>query len=104
MKLPEGLRDTDDVATSEVAAHALVHVPGDILTGCRQPMWAMHRSSAGHMATLSCRWCPSCWPQQATARASTWARLLDLAHPDRPFGFINSSSRLAGHPLNERSR
>lgn len=108
-RLPEGLAEVDDVATTMVAARALVHRPRLGVTDCGQPMWAMRRVAAGHMATLSCRWCPRCWPQQASTATSGWLQMLALAHlpfadanTRRGFGFLNSPAS-AGLPLNERS-
>lgn len=110
MTLPSGLEPTADVAVEHITTHALVHAPGDIVTGCGQPMWAMQRPApaAGHMDRLACEWCPACFP-----RASVWVQLVELAHPSRfrtadlqgrrGSGVINSA-RLAGHPLDERSR
>lgn len=110
MTLPNGLDPHADVAVEHVTARAVVHAPGDIVTGCGQPMWAMQHPfpAAGHMDAMACEWCPACFP-----RASVWAQLVELAYPSRfrttdlqgrcGSGVINSA-RLAGHPLDERSR
>lgn len=108
MNKPRDLDPLTDVAVEHVSPGAMVHKPGDFVTGCGQPMWAMQRPlpSAGHMEALSGHWCEQgCWPHE-----STWEHLVELAYPKRfrtadinaPGGrHINTSYASA---TNERSR
>lgn len=93
MSLPENLRDTDDVAVAHVAPGVVVHKPGDVVTGCGEPMWAMQHPlpSAGYLAAYCPAWCEQCWP-----RESTWERMLTLAYPSR-FRTAQTNSRSSGY-------
>lgn len=110
MNKPRDLDPLTDVAVEHVSPGVMVHKPGDFVTGCGQPMWAMQRPlpSAGHMEALCGDFCEDCWPHE-----NTWEHLLALAYPSRfrtadinapGDRHINTSYASADVSTNRRSR